>query len=80
MPKLCSTKSRTLAATVLAAMVLALLSGCSDDRTAERPKTTGSHVWRGQTDMLFEAQDRAKDINTQLGVQEAAIERARRGD
>jgi len=57
-----------------------LLAGCGDDRPPERPKPTGSHVWRGQTDMLFEARDQAKDINAQLGAKEEALERARRGD
>jgi len=57
-----------------------LLTGCGDDRPPERPKPTGSHVWRGQTDMLFEARDQAKDINAQLGAKEEALERARRGD
>jgi len=32
----------------------------------EKPKTTGSHVWRGQTDMLFEAREQAQDVNAQL--------------
>jgi len=67
----------------LLGVVLALVTlqtGCSDDRAPERPKSTGSHVWRGQTDMLFEAQDRAKDINAQLDAKEAALERARRGE
>jgi hypothetical protein len=58
----------------------ALLTGCGDDRAPEKPKTTGSHVWRGQTDMYFEARDVAKDVNAQLNAQEAALERARRGD
>ena len=57
-----------------------LQAGCGDDRPPERPKPTGSHVWRGQTDMLFEARDQAKDINAQLGAKEEALERARRGE
>ena len=70
-----------LAAPVGTFVVLAvLLAGCSDERAPERPKTTGNHVWRGQTDMLFEAQDRANDINAQLDAREAALERARRGE
>jgi hypothetical protein len=58
----------------------ALQAGCSDDRPPERPKTTGNHVWRGQTDMLFEAREQAKDINAQLEAKEEALERARRGE
>jgi hypothetical protein len=61
-------------------VVAALLGGCGDDRAAEKPKPTGSHVWRGQTDMLFEAREQAKDVDAQLRAQEAALERARRGD
>lgn len=63
-----------------ALIVAAPLAGCSDDRAAERPKATGSHVWRGQTDMLFEAREQAKEVDAQLRAQEAALERARRGD
>lgn len=63
-----------------ALVVTALLGGCSDDRAAEKPKPTGSHVWRSQTDMLFEAREQAKDVDAQLRAQEAALERARRGD
>jgi len=71
---------KPLHAAIATAVVLATLAGCGDDRQDERPKTTGSHVWRGQTDLLFEARDQAKDINAQAGAKEAAIERARRGD
>jgi hypothetical protein len=67
-----------MAAAALVAMGVA--GGCTDDRPPERPKTTGSHVWRGQTDLLFEAKDQARDIDAQAGAKEAAIERARRGD
>ena len=69
---------RFLAAAAVAAAVL--VGACSDDRAPERPKTTGSHVWRGQTDMLFEAKEQARDVDAQLRSQEAALERARRGD
>lgn len=58
----------------------ALLAACGDDPAAEKARTTGSHVWRGQTDMYFEARDVAKDVDAQLRAQEAALERARRGD
>lgn len=71
-------KTRALRGATLAVVVL--LVGCGDDRAPEPPKSTGSHVWRGQTDMLFEAQDRAKDVNAQLDAREAALERARRGE
>jgi hypothetical protein len=65
----------------LIAVVAAILSvGCGDDSAPQKPKTTGSHVWRGQTDMLFEAREQAQDVNAQLRAQEAALERARRGD
>jgi hypothetical protein len=67
-------------ALLIASALGALLAGCGDDRAPEKPKTTGSHVWRGQTDMYFEARDVAKDVNAQLNAQEAALERARRGD
>lgn len=68
---------------VLVAMPLvavAILPACGDDRAPEKPQTTGSHVWRGQTDMLFEAREQAQDVNAQLRAQEATLERARRGD
>jgi hypothetical protein len=65
---------------VAALVVAMLLGGCGDDRAPEKPKATGSHVWRGQTDMLFEAKEQAKDVDAQLRAQEAALERARRGD
>jgi hypothetical protein len=68
------------AITVSALVVATLLGGCGDDRAPEKPKTTGSHVWRSQTDMLFEAKEQAKDVDAQLRAQEAALERARRGD
>ena len=66
-------------ATCLAASC-ALLAGCGDDPAPEKPRATGSHVWRGQTDMLFEAKEQARDVDAQLRSQEAALERARRGD
>ena len=75
--------TRTSLPPALLCTVLALATlqgGCGDDRPPERPKPTGSHVWRGQTDMLFEARDQAKDMNAQLGAKEEALERARRGD
>jgi hypothetical protein len=68
----------TLAAA--AAVVAVVVSGCGDDQPPERPKTTGSHVWRSQTDMLFEAREQAQEVDAQLRAQEAAIERARRGE
>ena len=71
-------KPRVLLGVVLA--VATLQGGCGDDRPPDPPKTTGSHVWRGQTDLLFEARDQAKDINAQLGAKEEALERARRGE
>ncbi len=63
-----------------ALVVATLLGGCGEDRAPEKPETTGSHVWRSQTDMLFEAKEQAKDVDAQLRAQEAALERARRGD
>jgi len=65
---------------VAAGMTLSVAVGCSDEPPPERPKPSGSPVWRGQTDLLFEAKDRAKDINAQLESREAAMERARRGE
>jgi hypothetical protein len=65
---------------VISFVVASLLAGCGDDRAPEKPKPTGSHVWRSQTDMLFEAKEQAKDVNAQLQAQEAALERARRGE
>lgn len=62
------------------ALAVGLVGACGEDRAPERPETTGSHVWRGQTDMLFEARQQAQDVNAQLRAQEAALERARRGD
>jgi hypothetical protein len=64
----------------LVLVLSALLAACGDDPAAEKARTTGSHVWRGQTDMYFEARDVAKDVDAQLRAQEAALERARRGD
>ena len=61
-------------------VVAAVLAGCGDGRLPEKPKPTGSHVWRSQTDMLSEAREQAKDVNAQLRAQEAALERARRGE
>lgn len=61
-------------------VAVAILPACGDDRAPEKPQTTGSHVWRGQTDMLFEAREQAQDVNAQLRAQEATLERARRGD
>ena len=69
---------RFLVAAAVAAAVL--VGACGDDPAPEKPKTTGSHVWRGQTDMLFEAKEQARDVDAQLRSQEAALERARRGD
>lgn len=80
MPTHAKGKRRVLPAAGAAVIAAALLAGCGDDRAPERPKTTGSHVWRAQTDMLFEAKDQAQEISTQARAQEAAIERARRGD
>lgn len=65
-------------ATCLAASC-ALLAGCGDDPAPEKPRAPGSHVWRGQTDMYFEAKDVAKGVNAQIEAKEAAIDRARRG-
>jgi hypothetical protein len=63
-----------------ALVVATLLGGCGDDHAPEKSRTTGNHVWRSQTDMLFEAKEQAKDVDAQLRAQEAALERARRGD
>jgi ABC-type uncharacterized transport system auxiliary subunit len=79
MSRLTTTPPRRLLV-ALSVVALATLAGCGDDRAPEKAKPTGSHVWRGQTDMLFEAREQAKDVNAQLRVQEAALERARRGD
>lgn len=73
-------RCRVAGAAIAVAFASVLTGGCGDDRPAEQPKTTGSHVWRGQTDMLFEAREQAQDINAQLRQQEAALERARRGE
>ncbi len=61
-------------------VLAAVAAACGDDRAPERPKATGSHVWRGQTDMLFEAREQAQEVNAQLRAQEEALERARRGE
>jgi hypothetical protein len=79
MSRLTTTPSRQLLL-ALPVVAMAIVPGCGDDRAPEKPKTTGSHVWRGQTDMLFEAREQAQEVNAQLRAQEAALERARRGD
>lgn len=67
-------------AILVTAALGAVLAGCGDDRAAEKPKPAGGHVWRGQTDMYFEARDVAKDVNAQASSREAAVERARKGE
>jgi hypothetical protein len=56
------------------------LVACGEGGAPEKPKATGNHVWRGQTDAYYQAKDVAKGASAQLEAQEAAIERARRGD
>lgn len=61
-------------------VICALLVACGEGGAPEKPKATGNHVWRGQTDAYYQAKDVAKGASAQLEAQEAAIERARRGD
>ena len=75
------TAAKSAALPVTMSFVLAaVVAACGDDRAPETPRATGSHVWRGQTDMLFEAREQAQEVNAQLRAQEEALERARRGE
>jgi hypothetical protein len=56
------------------------LTGCGDDKPPARQEGRGGHVWKGMTDTIPTARDAARDVNSAQGAQEAAIERARRGD
>lgn len=68
---------RTAGAAILAGL---LLGACGDDRAPEKPEATGSHVWRGQTDLYFEAREQARDVDASLRAKESALDRARRGE
>jgi hypothetical protein len=56
------------------------LSGCGDEEPRAQEERRGGHVWKGMTDTIPTARDVARDANSAQGAQEAAIERARRGD
>ena len=56
------------------------LTGCGDDEPRAQEERRGGHVWKGTTDTIPTARDVARDVNSAQGAQEAAIERARRGD
>lgn len=58
-----------------------LLTGCGDDKPpAQQEERRGGHVWKGMTDTIPTARDVARDANSAQSAQEAAVERARRGD
>jgi hypothetical protein len=80
MPSRAGARSHVYLTMLPVCVAAVFFGGCGDERVPEKPKTTGSHVWRGQTDMLFEAREQAQDVNAQLRAQESALERARRGD
>jgi hypothetical protein len=65
-----------IAAAVLAGAVV----GCGDEKPRAQEERRGEHVWKGMTDTIPTARDVARDANSAQGAQEAAIERARRGD
>jgi hypothetical protein len=62
------------------AVVAGVVTGCGDEKPRAQEERRGGHVWKGMTDTIPTARDVARDANSAQGAQEAAIERARRGD
>lgn len=62
------------------AVVAGVVTGCGDETPRAQEERRGGHVWKGMTDTIPTARDVARDVNSAQGAQEAAIERARRGD
>jgi hypothetical protein len=61
-------------------LVTGVVTGCGDEKPRAQEERRGGHVWKGMTDTIPTARDVARDANSAQGAQEAAIERARRGD